>query len=293
MNFSTAIARFAVQMDADGKSPHTRSSYLRDLRYFAEWLGSDPDVGNISPETLNDYVTTAGSQCVEGGKAKAKGSVNHIKSTLKSFFTWAFHLGYVAENPSRCLRVKYQGRQVPAYLTLEQQQTLLATIGKDSGDALAVRDLVLAKLFLTTGMRLSEALSLNIEDLDLANKRLTLRRVKGGGESVKFLNADATAALVAHLGRRGKQEGPLFESKPSQRISARQVQARFERWFKVAGLDERLTVHSLRHTFATRLFGKTKNILLVQKALDHRHITTTQIYAHIADAELAAAVELV
>jgi integrase/recombinase XerC len=250
-------------------------------------------VGNITPDILNTYVTTAGATRADGDEAKAKGSVNHVKSSLKSFFTWAFHLGYVTENPSRCLRVKYLGRSIPSYLTPEQQAALLATMGKDASDPLAARDLVLAKLFLTTGMRLSEALSLNVADLDLANRKLTLRQVKGGGQSVKFLNADTTAVLEAHLAKRDKHDGPLFESKPGRRLSTRQVQVRFGQWFKRAGLDESLTVHSLRHTFATRLFGKTKNILLVQKALDHRHITTTQIYAHIDDAELAAAVELV
>lgn len=291
MKLSDAISRFSTQMEADGKSKHTQSSYLRDLRYFAEWVATDTELAAITPDTLNTYVTTAGATGVDG-EAKARGSVNHVKSSLKSFFTWAFHLGYVTENPTRCLRVKYLGRTIPAYLDPEQQVTLLTAMEKE-GDALAARDLVLAKLFLTTGMRLSEALSLDVTDLDLPSKKLTLRQVKGGGQSVKFLNADVTASLSGHLAKRGKQDGPLFESAPGRRISTRQVQIRFENWFKRAGLDERLTVHSLRHTFATRLFGKTKNILLVQRALDHKHIATTQIYAHINDAEMAAAVELI
>ena len=70
------------------------------------------------------------------------------------------------------------------------------------------------------------------------------------------------------------------------------VQARFGQWFRKAGLDEHLTVHSLRHSFATRLFSKTRNILLVQRALDHRHISTTEIYAHLNDQDMVEAMEL-
>jgi integrase/recombinase XerC len=290
MRLNDAIARFAVQMVADQKSVHTQTSYLRDLRYFTEWLGGDPDVNDITPDALNTYVTTAGATATDG-EAKARGSVNHVKSSLKSFFTWAFHLGYVRENPSRCLRVKFAGRHIPTYLTPEEKQTLLATIAEDSSP-LARRDLVLAKLFLGTGMRLNEALSLNVGDVNLAERKLILRQVKGGGESVKFLNTDLVESLGAFIKGRTNDE-PLFTSSRGTRLSDRQVQVRFADWYDKAGLDPKLTVHSMRHAFATHLFAKTRNILLVQRALDHRHISTTQIYAHCADAEMAAAVEMI
>ena len=294
MRLSEAIARFAQQMDADGKSIHTKTAYLRDLRYFCEWLVEDVDMASITPQTLVDYITQSANRQVNG-EVKTTTSVNHVKSSLRSFFQWAFYLGHVIENPARTLRVKNEGRRIPKLLSPEDKKALLATMAEDASHA-AWRDHVIVQAFLGTGMRLNELLSLNVDDVDLEQRRITLRKSKGGGQAVKPMSQALTQTMTDYLAWRSAQEvqtEALFISQLSKRLSNRQVQMRMKDWFQRAGLSEDLTVHSYRHSFASTLYAKTRNLLLVQSALDHKNVTTTQIYAHIDDAELAEAVELV
>ena len=86
---------------------------------------------------------------------------------------------------------------------------------------------------------------------------------------------------------------PLFRGQSGCRLGQRQVQLRFARWFEEAGIDRPVSLHSLRHTFATRLYEKTGDLHLVQRALGHRQITTTEIYARVSDGTLKRAVALI
>jgi integrase/recombinase XerC len=111
---------------------------------------------------------------------------------------------------------------------------------------------------------------------------------------VRVLNTELRAVLRKYVQRRRQamaETDALFLSNRDRRISTRQVQERMALWLAWAGLSGKITVHGLRHTFATLLYGRTKNLLLVAKALGHARVTTTQVYAHIADAELEEALE--
>jgi len=98
--------------------------------------------------------------------------------------------------------------------------------------------------------------------------------------------------LKRHVRAQATGDGnPLFCSRSDGRLGPRQVQLRLKYWLKVAGITKPLSVHSLRHTFATRLYSKTGDLRLVQRALGHRHIATTEIYARVEDKALRKALE--
>jgi integrase/recombinase XerC len=158
----------------------------------------------------------------------------------------------------------------------------------------ASRDLVILELFLNTGVRLSELVGLDIRDVDLDAKRITIH-AKGGHLETRFLNSDLRTTLRKYLRHRAdmlSHSTALFLSNRNDRISTRQVQMRFEQWLAWAGIDRPgLTVHSLRHTFGTRLYRKTHDLVLVGKAMGHRTSEATRVYVHEDVAALEEALE--
>jgi len=145
------------------------------------------------------------------------------------------------------------------------------------------------RLMLGTGLRLGSLAALNIEDVDL--KAGTLRiRAKGGVEQTVYLNAQLRRGLAGHVRGMPDGAGALFRSGHGGRIGTRQIQMRFAHWRERAGLGPGYTVHSLRHTFATRLYQQTKDLHLVREALGHAGVGTTQRYAAIDTQSLRVAV---
>jgi integrase/recombinase XerC len=158
----------------------------------------------------------------------------------------------------------------------------------------AARDRIMLELMLGTGIRLAELVSLDLAAVDLDAKRITLQ-VKGGRTETRFLNTDLRVLLRRYLRTRQQadSESPaLFLSNRRNRISTRQVQARFKCWLAWAGIQRPgLSVHSLRHTFGTRLYRKTRDLILTGKALGHMTTEATRIYVHSTDDELEEALE--
>jgi integrase/recombinase XerC len=162
------------------------------------------------------------------------------------------------------------------------------------GGPLADRDQLIFELLLGTGVRLGSLVALNVGDVDLQTGTLHIQ-LKGGTEGRVFLNP-GLRRLVRHFLKENATRGacaadtPVFRGQSGKGLSARQIQLRFARWFEEAKIDRLVSLHSLRHTFATRLYEKTGDLHLVQRALGHRQITTTEIYARVGDGALRRAV---
>jgi integrase/recombinase XerC len=161
--------------------------------------------------------------------------------------------------------------------------------------SLTRRDRLIFELLLGTGIRLGSLVGLNRGDVDLRTGTLNIR-LKGGTEGRVFLNHALRRLLGQFLKENATQANcapntPLFRGQSGNRLSARQIQFRFAKWFQEAEIDRQVSLHSLRHTFATRLYEKTGDLHLVQRALGHRQITTTEIYARVSDGTLRSAID--
>ena len=300
MNLTTAISQFLTRLEAEGKSPNTISCYRRDLRSLTTFAGDIPSA-DITEDLLARYLLSDAVTKTHTGAPRSHASIGRIKACLKSFGRFTASVGATERDPAAWIKVKRHQREAPSYLTPQEVKVLLKAVASRKG-ATAQRDLIMLKLFLGTGIRLAELVGLDIADVRLDDKKLRLQRVKGGHSQERFLNTDLRRALRKYI--RGRKKVPadtdaLFLSNRNTRISTRQVQERMKLWLAWAGLDgstplttgHKITVHSLRHTHATMLYARTHNLLLVSKALGHAQVSTTQIYAHIADDELEEALE--
>lgn len=289
MKLSTAIRRFDEQMRADGKSPHTRQVYLGDLDRFRSWLGGDVKILTVTPRHLARFLTSEVCTHTVAGNSKATISINRTKSALRSFFAFAVDSGYVKDNPARLVRSARTSQKPPTVLSTAELERLFKTIRRDPS-AIAPRDHLMFSLLLGTGMRLGSLVALRVGDIDLSGGTVRIR-AKGGAERVVFLNATLSRHIKRHLKGRDSTDGPVFQSAQGGVIRSRQVQLRFASWLNKARLNKRYTVHSLRHTFATRLYESTSDLRLVQLALGHQHVSTTEIYTRVSNTTLRQSVK--
>ena len=284
MRLSTAIKRFETQLQADGKSEHTRGAYLRDLQRFKSWLRKDKAVVTITPSTLARYC--ASGSCTD----RQTISTNHTKTALRMFFGFLADAGYIQSNPARLIKNGRCEQKIPGHFTSQEICKLLAAIPVNNGPV-ARRDHVMFALLLQTGIRLGSLVQLKVGDVDLNRRAMTIA-AKGGTEQAVYLNSGLRRLLRAYIKGSGLVgAAPLFPSRNGDHLSHRQVQLRFKHWLDRAGITRHLTVHSTRHSFAMSLYRQTGDLRLVQTALGHRHVSTTEIYARVDDKRLRSALE--
>jgi integrase/recombinase XerD len=162
------------------------------------------------------------------------------------------------------------------------------------GRQLAVRDYTILELALGTGLRVSEICNLKLEDLNLMRGQNSLIVRHGKGDKlrqVKFSNK-LKALIIKYLDYRDKDSPYLFYSERQEKMTTSAIQRVFKKYAKKAGLSERYSIHSLRHTYATRLYRSSEyNLRMVQKQLGHSSPSISAIYADVIDEDLEAAVE--
>ena len=286
------MAQFAAHRNAEGNSRKTIDSYQRELHRLQKFLPVGFPVEKILANQLDNFLNSDLSQLRYGGGRRKPGSIANTKAALNSFFKWLQVTGHIDHNPAITTRIVKQ-RSLPTYLSPEEVKALLKMI-KETRGWQAERDFAAVSILLHSGLRLSELTGLDIADIDLDENKIQVKRTKGGQPAVKHINAKLKKVLHQYLSHRLEVETEcpvLFLSQWGRRLTDRQFALRLEMWSKKAGIAKKVTPHVLRHTFATSLYAKTKNLIAVQKALGHEYITTTQIYTHIQDEELHSALE--
>ena len=279
-----ALSSFKSKLIADGKSKHTVSSYSRDVKSFLIFT----DDKTITEILLNEYFSTVALKNEKNGKNRDTPSVNKIKSSLKAY------LKYLGK-PKLCeaIKLKSTQRKEPTFLTDTERFKLLKTIRNTKGN-LALRDNAMVSTMLLAGIRVDALVKLDIQNVNLDEKKLTIR-TKGDKILKVFMNSKLRSILKRYLKYRVKLSSDseaLFLSNRLTRITSRQVSFRLKYWLDKAGIEKVISPHSLRHTFATQLLQKTQNLRIVQKALGHEYLETTRIYTHILDDEMEDALDL-
>jgi integrase/recombinase XerC len=271
----------------------TIKSYREDLsllyEYLTDSLGKIPRPGEITPLDLRTYV----SALHEAGYAKS--SVSRRLASLRSFFKFAQREGLCDSNPAKPLRNPRRERKLPHFLTGAEIGKLLVAPAKT--DPMGLRDRAILETLYSAGLRVSELVGTNLDDLDLEDGLVRVRG-KGKKERLAPLGSYAVKAIRNWMKRRElhhsepkKVGSPLFLNKFGKRISTRSIGRMLEKYLKLTGLDMRTSPHTLRHSFATHLLDSGADIRSVQELLGHKSLVTTQIYTHVSTAGLLQAYE--
>ena len=279
MQIDDALERFFVQLEADGRSQHTIRQYRRHVRLLARWcadVGHTGAIETITHEDIARFLASPQARIRPDGAAKKAASVNVLRGTMKGFFRYLHEAGHIGQDPTRLTRRALCGTPPPRGLSQADQSRLLGTLTADDGLE-AERDHVLFHLMLATGIRLSSALALDAEDVDLDRGEVQLRSTKGDRPERVFLGNAIREHLAKYM--TGRDSGALFTTRRGRRISCRHAQRRFSEWIEKAGIKGPASPHSLRHSFALGLYQRTGDVLIVKEALRHRSITSTLVYA--------------
>jgi integrase/recombinase XerC len=270
-------------------SPNTVKAYERDLREFVEFLGGYYGTQGWTWEGV-DRLAMRGFLAHLSRRGVGKRTMARTLSGVRSFYRWMHRNEMVEANPARAVGAPKLDKYLPGYLDRPQIDLLfqMAEARALEGHFTDVRNLAILELFYSTGMRLSELQGLSRGDLDLVSQQVKVRG-KGRKERIIPIGDHAVLALRNYESKRDEllrgvgasgERSAYFLARTGKRIGPRMVQKVVSAFLAEIDEDAGLSVHSLRHTFATHLLDNGADLRAVQELLGHASISTTQIYTH-------------
>lgn len=264
-------------------SEHTCKAYQRDLEHIKSYCEQQniDTWSELDGRQLRGFVATRHRQGI-GGR-----SLQRNLSAIRTFYRYLLKQGKVKNNPAEGIIAPKSPRKLPKVLDADQTAQLVEI---DDDDTLAIRDRAMLELIYSSGLRLAELISLNLNDIDFNDRILT---VTGKGNKTRSVpvGRHAIKAIKLWLKSRGSMvdetEQALFISSRGKRISPRSVQDRLKKWAIKQGLPNHVHPHMLRHSFASHLLESSGDLRAVQELLGHADISTTQVYTHLDFQHLA------
>jgi integrase/recombinase XerC len=299
-------------------SEHTAKCYGADLTQFSEFLmgngSSEGSSGDLAPLGHHDggvatAVATQTEQEVDqrllavdpeeartylaflNDKGYSKATIARKLATLRSFYKYLVKTNRRDSNPLTAIRTPKQDKRLPRFLEFEEVKRLLETPPTDSW--LGARDRAILETLYSTGIRVSELVGLNMDDIDFLGEVIHIRG-KGKKERITPISSSALQAIQHYMEYRNRRAQSnshfdskvLFVNKHGQRLSTRSVRRKMDKYLKQAGLDPAISPHTLRHSFATHMLNNGADLRSVQELLGHQSLSTTQVYTHLTTKKL-------
>jgi len=266
------------------KSFNTVVSYQRDIKSFVEYLSKENilRLNEVNSKWVQKYAATCHKQGLSGR------TIARRVSAVKAWFRYLLKTGIVAENPVVGINVPKNRQRLPRVLDVDQMNSLLRGDGNSIYDK---RDLAMWELLYSSGLRVSELVSTDIADVDLAAQEIRVLG-KGNKQRVVPIGRLALGAIAIWFSVRATfqtsvDEVACFLTHNGRRMTSRNIQLRLRRWAKKFGSDESVHPHMLRHSFASHMLESSGDLRAVQELLGHSNISTTQVYTHLDFQHLA------
>ena len=319
MENSTIIQQFLDYLKFERRfSEHTAKCYGADLTQFGEFIksrseGGPPDAEPISPPRHEAEPATAVATQVDlkvdqlllsaptdavraylaflNEKQYSKATIARKLATLRSFYKFLVKRNHVSSNPVVSIRTPKQDKKLPRFLEYEEVKRLLGTPPMNTW--LGARDRAILETLYSTGIRVSELVALNMDDIDFLGEVVHVRG-KGKKERIAPIGSSALQVIQHYMEYRNKRAQSngnfdskvLFVNKHGKRLSTRSVRRKMDKYLKMAGLDPDISPHTLRHSFATHMLNNGADLRSVQELLGHQSLSTTQIYTHLTTTRL-------
>ena len=221
----------------------------------------------------------------------SKSTIARKLATLRSFYKFLVKRGKLESNPVASVRTPKQDKKLPRFLEYEEVKRLLET--PPLNNWLGARDRAILETLYSTGIRVSELVSLNMEDVDFLGEVIHVRG-KGKKERIAPISSSALQVIQHYMEYRNRRAQSsenfdtkvLFVNKHGRRLSTRSVRRKMDKYLKMAGLDPSISPHTLRHSFATHMLNNGADLRSVQELLGHQSLSTTQVYTHITTGKL-------
>ena len=264
-------------------SQNTVSSYLRDISQFADYLQArGPALLEVTAETVQSYMDWMLS------RGKSAASVTRFLASVKSFYNFQIFSGKVKANPAKGVAAAKAERKYPKILTSKEVDLFLEQ--PQCVDAKGFRDHAMLELLYATGIRVSELITLDLEDLNLAAGFIHCS--SKGKERIIPLYRTAVKALQDYAWKirpqliSDEEETALFVNMNGERMSRQGFWKIIKYYQEKAGIEKEITPHTLRHSFAVHLLENGADLRSIQEMLGHADISSTQIYTHVVKGNL-------
>jgi len=260
-------------------SAHTILNYKIDLEDFRNYIGE------IALDKI-DYLALRKYLAVLKEKRLGNRSIGRHLSALRSFFRFLTREGYLKANPILILSSPKLDKHLPSFMTEEEVSRVIdSAFGKDQKDERGLRDRAILETFYSTGIRISELVRLNDEDVDFISG---IAKVFGKGKKERIVPIGETAlvAIKKYCDKKKIKSQAIFLNKNGKRITTRGVRNIVKKYLNKVGILHGITPHTFRHSFATHLLNRGADLRTVQELLGHANLSTTQIYTHLTTEKL-------
>lgn len=257
-------------------SKHTILNYQRDLDEFKKFLG-ETQLENV------DYLALRKFLSILREKNLKSRSISRKLSCLRSFFRFLNREGFLKNDPTQAVSSPKLERYLPIFLTEDEVTKLIES--PDAKELSGLRDRAILETFYSTGIRISELVGLNLENIDFFG---AVVKVSGKGKKERMvpIGDKALRAIRDYTEQRKQQAPAAFLNKNGRRITDRGVRLVLDKYIQRTALRENISPHSLRHSFATHLLNRGADLRSVQELLGHANLSTTQIYTHLTTEKL-------
>ena len=269
-------------------SEHTLKSYKDDFASFNEYLndrvGTELSPEEITIPVLRGYVTYL-HEC-----QYARTTIARRLACMRSFFRYTTREGLTPTNPAKALRTPRVGRKLPNFLTAEDIVKLLEA--PPANTTAGLRDRAILETMYSAGLRVAELVGVNVDDWD---REANILRIRGKGKKERITPVGTYAAKALDRWMEVRVESPtgkpqevsaIFLNKFGKRLTTRSIGRLLEGHIATCQLQQKVSPHTLRHTFATHLLDGGADLRSVQELLGHKSLTTTQIYTHVSTRRL-------
>ncbi len=257
-------------------SIHTVDNYSRDIRQFLEFTGGEINVNEAKLRGFLEFL---------GKKKYDKTSVVRKIVAVRNFYKYLARHKIITKNPFLYILTPKDDKKLPTYLTEAEAAALLDTM--DTSDFFKLRDRVMLELLYSTGIRVHEITTLDTGDVDFVNEEVKVLG-KGGKERIVPCGGKAITLLRDYM-KKLKSYGAadiLFINQRNGRLTPRSIEMMIKQAAIKAGIDKKVTPHTLRHSFATHMLDHGADLRSVQELLGHANLSTTQIYTHLSIGKL-------
>lgn len=263
-------------------SKHTVTNYKIDLKEFSESIKDKP-IEQVTHLDVRLFLARMKE------KNFSKRSIARKMACIRSFFKFLYREGYIKSNPSVSLLTPKIEKKLPLFLSADDVVKLLEA--PDPSDDMGLRDRAIMETLYSTGIRVSELVGLDKEDIDFISGVLKVYG-KGKKERLVPIGDKALRAIRLYFEKIGVSEinekKPVFLNKSKRRVSDRAVRRIVDKYIHRTSLNESISPHSLRHSFATHMLDRGADLRSVQELLGHANLSTTQIYTHVTTDRLKA-----
>ncbi|MEX2010225.1 MAG: tyrosine-type recombinase/integrase [Parcubacteria group bacterium] len=284
-----------------GLSNNTQKNYKQYLQLFVDWLkknGEEKMVPHqLTAKHIWDYrLYLARIYKTPGGTYLGKKSQNYYLIALRAFLNYLAERDIESLPSSKVKLAKQKNEENISFLEIADVEKMLKV--PDTSTPSGLRDRTIMELFFSSGMRISELLSLNVDNISFINKKMDSSKtfelsIIGKGKHVRtiFISPRAAEWLLKYMEIRKDVYKPLFinfrsKEEDDSRLSARYIQLMISKSAKLSGLSKKVTPHTLRHTYATDLLSHGADLRSVQELLGHKNVSTTQVYTHVTNKRL-------